>query len=77
MSFIKPVLVAAALGSVLLATACAGGTNASPAPTLTGQEVVEISGEICRTSNFGSNVTLGALNECIKFIITFKIFLNN
>ena len=36
------------------------------APTLTGQEVVEISGEICRTSNFGSDIQLGAFNERIK-----------
>jgi len=42
MSFIKPVLVAAALGSVLLATACAGGTNANPAPTLTGPTTVRL-----------------------------------
>ena len=42
MSFIKPVVMSAALGSVLLATACAGGTNASPVPTLTGPSTVRL-----------------------------------
>jgi len=42
MSFIKPVLVSAAVSSVLLATACAGGANANPAPTLTGPSTVRL-----------------------------------
>lgn len=42
MSRVKPVLIAAAVGSVFLATACAGGTNASPVPTLTGPTTVRL-----------------------------------
>jgi len=42
MSFVKPVLLAACVGSVFLATACAAGTNASPVPTLTGPTTVRL-----------------------------------
>ena len=42
MSFVKPVFAAAALGGVLLATACAGTTPADPNPTLTGPSTVRL-----------------------------------
>lgn len=42
MSFVKPVFAAAALGGVLLVTACAGTTPADPNPTLTGPSTVRL-----------------------------------
>ncbi len=42
MSRIKPVLLSAALGSMLLATACAGATTADPAPVLSGPSTVRL-----------------------------------
>ena len=42
MSFIKPVFLSAAIGSVLLVSACAGATTATPAPTLTGPSTVRL-----------------------------------
>ena len=42
MSFAKPVFLAAAIGSVLLGSACAGATTADPAPVLTGPSTVRL-----------------------------------
>ena len=42
MPFVKPVFVAAALGGVLLVSACAGTTPADPTPSLTGPSTVRL-----------------------------------